>query len=204
MTRLKLFSHILPFQVALLQAIMKWQNISITDPVVSVCFLHFLDFGKGFYLEGESCTLAISLMFFNCPALAFEIEPASFAILQQIRNSTGLKCKTHMTTCVLSKASNSNALAVHTLSIVPHPWLKGRTHDLPSWVCSSHCRFAIDVLDAAVQTQNITNHIVKNLVLLMVQSSLFVFGHFLVFGHVRSQQWPTRVKMLMEGNEGTS
>ena len=29
----------------------------------------------------------------DCPTLAFEIEPSSFAILQQIRNCTGLKCK---------------------------------------------------------------------------------------------------------------
>ena len=34
------------FQVTL-QAITKWQNISIIDPVVSDCFLHFLDFGNG-------------------------------------------------------------------------------------------------------------------------------------------------------------
>ena len=39
-------SQILKFQVVL-QAITKWQNKSITDPVVTECDLHFLDFDKG-------------------------------------------------------------------------------------------------------------------------------------------------------------
>ena len=38
----------------------------------------------------------------DCPALASEVQPASFAVWLQIRNSIGLKCvfKTHMTTRV--------------------------------------------------------------------------------------------------------
>ena len=61
-----------------------------------------------------------------------------------------------------------------------------RTHDLPSWVGSNHCRFAIVILDTAVQTQHLNNYIVKNPVTLMVQSFL-VFWHFLVLGQSSSQ-----------------
>ena len=61
----------------------------------------------------------------NCPALASEIEPASFAILQQIRNSTGLSAK----------------LTWHLVFL-------------------ASIQFFV-VLDAAVQTQHITNHLVK-------------------------------------------
>ena len=85
------------------------------------------------------------------------------------------------TTRVPSKASNS--WTFHTLSRVPNIPLKVGvhwTHDLPSWVGSYHCRFALVILDTAFQTQHITSHIVKVPVILMVQSSLLVFRHFLV------------------------
>ena len=85
--------QVLLFQVTL-QAIMKWQNISITDPVVSECFLHFLDFGKG---QTEEDIIGHRKKFdrqqADCPALAFENKPASLSILQQICNSTGWSVK---------------------------------------------------------------------------------------------------------------
>ena len=54
------------------------------------------------------------------------------------------------------------------------------------------------VLDAAVQ--HITNHLVKVPVILMVQSSLLVFGSIDLF---RQNGFLTLAKMLMEGNERT-
>ena len=102
------------------------------------------------------------------------------------RNSTGLKCKTQMTSSVpprypilwqfLSTGQNT-PLKVGLMTYL---------HQASS-VGSYHFSFAIIVLDAAVQTQHITNHIVKVPVILMVQSSLLVLKHFLVFGQNRSQ-----------------
>ena len=87
----------------------------------------------------------------NCLALASKIEPASFAILQQIRNSTGWSAKL-----------------------------------LWQLVFRASIQFFV-VLDAAVQTQHITNHLVKVPVILMLQSSLLLWGYFHLFRQNGSQ-----------------
>ena len=45
------------------------------------------------------------------------------------------------------------------------------------------------VHDAVVQTQHITNHLVKVPLILMVQSSFLVLGYFYLFRQNGSQHW---------------
>ena len=85
--------------------------------------------GKGHTGEGIICHWKkLDKQKADCWALSLEIEPASFTILQQIRNSTRLKGKTHMTTCVPSRPSISLAVT-HWYSSKHN--LEGTTHDLP-------------------------------------------------------------------------
>ena len=144
---------------------MKWQNIIIPDPVVSECFLHFLGFGKGqteCHRRGHHNVIIghwkkLDRQQADGPALSSKIKPASFAILQQICNSTGWSVK--LTWQLMFLASIG---------------------------------FFV-VLDAAVQTQHIKNHLVK----IPVKSSLVVYGYFHLFRHNGSQHW---WKCLWKGN----
>ena len=102
----------------------------------------------------------------------------------------GSKCKPDMPNSVPSKVSHS--LAVCTLSIVPNTPLKaGLIIYLQEKVVTivGLPLSSLTLPSAAFQKQQITNHAVKGPVILMVQSSLSLFGHFLVFGQNCSQHW---------------
>ena len=64
-------------------------------------------------------------------------------------------------------------------------WLKCKPH-MTARVLSK--RFFV-VHDAVVQTQHITNHLVKVPLILMVQSSFLVLGYFYLFRQNGSQHW---------------
>ena len=81
---------------------------------------------------------------------------ASFAILQQIRNSTGWSVK--LTSQLVFQAS----------------------------IQSCSIQFFV-ILDTAFQTQHITSHLAKVPFILMVQSSVLVFGYFHLFRQNESE-----------------
>ena len=88
-----------------------------------------------------------------------------------------------------------NLLVLHFTTDSLVYWLKCKTH-MTTGVLSKH---PILVLDAAVQTQHITNHLVK--VPVTVQSSLLVFGFFHLFRQNGSQHWQ---KCLWKGMKAPS
>ena len=96
----------------------------------------------------------------DCPALASEIKPGTFAILQQICNFTGWKL---------------------------------------TWQLVFRASIQFFVLDAASQTQHITNYLVKVSFILIVQSSLLVLGYFNLFRQNGSQHlWKCSWKGMTE------
>ena len=121
---------------------MKWQNISIPDPVVSECFLHFLGFGKGqteCHRRGHHNVIIghwkkLDRQQADGPALSSKIKPASFAILQQICNSTGWSVKL-------------------------------------TWQLVFQASIPFFVLEAAIHTQQTTNHLVKDPVIFKIEGT---------------------------------
>ena len=90
-----------------------------------------------------------------------------------------------------------NLLVLHFTTDSLFYWLKCKSH-MTIGALTKHPSL---VLDAVVQTQHITNHLVKVPVILMVQSSLLVFGYFHLFRQNGSQHWQ---KCLWKGMKAPS
>ena len=136
----------------------------------------------------------------DCPSLAFQIGPASFAIFHVIYNRfatlQGWSLKSHDNS--YSQQGIQFFGSSHIEYSCKHT-LEGRSHDQPSWVGTNHCRFTIVVLDAAVQMQHISKYVVNVQSYWWYRAPFLCSDIFLCSDKVVSNTG----EMLMEGNKGT-